>query len=84
MDWTALCNYCIKVMESASTIFGVSYVFINVLWFIILQPLAILMMFIAYLLQLRNKKKIALWFCIVGIVIVLFIVICLGFTILKM
>ena len=84
MDWTTLCNYCIKVMESACHTFGVSYGFINVLWFIILQPLAILMMFGAYLLQRNNRRKAALALCIFGGAIVLFIVICLTITVVKM
>ena len=77
MDWNLICDLCIEIMESASATFGVSYGFINVFLFIIMQPLAILEMFVAYILQRMKKNKMALAFCIIGISIVAFILVCL-------
>ncbi len=77
MDWNLICDLCIEIMESASATFGVSYGFINVFLFIIMQPLAILAMFVAYILQRMKKNKMALAFCIIGISIVAFILVCL-------
>ena len=62
MDWNLICDLCIEIMESASATFGVSYGFINVFLFIIMQPLAILAMFVAYILQrkafsLQNERN---------------------------
>ena len=42
-----------------------------------MQPLAILAMFVAYILQRMKKNKMALAFCIIGISIVAFILVCL-------
>ena len=77
MDWNLICDLCIEIMESASATFGVSYGFINVFLFIIMQRLAILAMFVAYILQRMKKNKMALAFCIIGISIVAFILVCL-------
>ena len=77
MDWNLICDLCIEIMESASATFGVSYGFINVFLFIIMQPLAILAMFVADMLQRMKKNKMALAFCIIGISIVAFILVCL-------
>ena len=77
MDWNLICDLCIEIMGSASATFGVSYGFINVFLFIIMQPLAILAMFVAYILQRMKKNKMALAFCIIGISIVAFILVCL-------
>lgn len=77
MDWNLICDLCIEIMESASATFGVSYGFINVFLFIIMQPLAILAMFVAYILQRMKKNKMALAFCRIGISIVAFILVCL-------
>lgn len=77
MDWTLICNLCIEIMESASTTFGVSYGFINVFLFIIMQPLAIFSMFVAYILQRMKKNIMALVFCIIDLSIVAFILVCL-------
>ena len=77
MDWNLICDLCIEIMESASATFGVSYGFINVFLFIIMLPLALLAMFVAYILQRMKKNKMALAFCIIGISIVAFILVCL-------
>ena len=77
MDWNLICDLCIEIMESASATVGVSYGFINVFLFIIMQPWAILAMFVAYILQRMKKNKMALAFCIIGISIVAFILVCL-------
>ena len=77
MDWNLICDLCIEIMESASATFGVSYGFINVFLFIIMKPLLFLAMFVAYILQRMKKNKMALAFCIIGISIVAFILVCL-------
>lgn len=84
MNWTQICNLCIEIMESASATFGVSYGFINVFLFIIMQPLAILSMFIAYILQRMKRPNSALAFCIIGMAIVIFILVSLLIAVLNM
>lgn len=44
---TTICNICIMVMKDVSTYWGISYGLVNVLLFIVFQPLCILFFFIS-------------------------------------
>ena len=39
MFFTTLCNYCCDLMQGWADLLGVSYGFVNILFFVILQPL---------------------------------------------
>lgn len=52
-----LCNYCINVLECGCKALNISYEWLNVILFIIVQPLCILMFAIAALFYLTSKRK---------------------------
>lgn len=54
---TNICNVCISIMKTAVTVFGMSYGAINVLLFIIIQPLSIILFAIAAILYANFKKS---------------------------
>jgi hypothetical protein len=57
--WDVLCNICILVMEHLSHLTGLSYGFINIIIFVVLEPLAILsfMGSTLALLRIEDRKK---------------------------
>lgn len=54
-----LCNYCINVLECGCKALNISYEWLNVLLFIIVQPLCILLFGIAALMYMTSKRKYA-------------------------
>ncbi len=66
----ALCWQCIHIMERMSALTGLSYGAINVLLFIIINPLAILLFLLSSAFALANKRLTAKIFFILGIVFI--------------
>lgn len=54
---TQLCNFCIDAMKYGCTVLGVSYGLLNVLLFIIIQPVCILLFAIAAIMYMNFKKS---------------------------
>lgn len=54
-----LCNYCINVLECGCKALNISYEWLNVILFIIIQPLCILMFAIAAMFYMTSKRKYA-------------------------
>lgn len=54
-----VCNICINIIEAMSAASGISYGLINILLFVILQPLAILSFMLSTLLYIKyhNTEK---------------------------
>lgn len=57
MDFDNICDICIKILEWWSNKTPLSYATINVLLFIILQPLLIIFYFVTTLIALKLKTK---------------------------
>lgn len=54
---TQLCNFCINAMKYGCTILGISYGLLNILLFVIIQPLCILFFALASILYMDFKKS---------------------------
>lgn len=56
---TYLCDVCINIMQAASDASGISYGLINILFFVILQPLAILSFMVSTFMYIiyHNTEK---------------------------
>ena len=83
-----ICNVCINIMEAMSTASGISYGLINILLFVILQPLAILSFMLSTLLYIKyhNTEKsiykiITIMFVMLGFVCIFAVVLPLIYTI---
>ncbi len=56
-SWDALCNFCILVLEHLSHMTGLSYGFLNIIFFVILGPLStLLFMASAITLFIKTQK----------------------------
>lgn len=80
------CKFCILVMENLSHGMGVTYGFINVMLFCILEPLAILFFAVATILAMKfkgRKKELTWTFIALGIACFLAIVILCCYFIIK-
>ncbi len=55
--WDYLCNVCITIMEGLSRETGMSYGLINILFFVILGPLATFCFALSTAIQLWLKKQ---------------------------
>lgn len=79
-EWDSFCNLCILILENMSRITGKSYGFLNVLLFVVLEPLAIIMFMCSSLAVYFNRpakfaKTISALFFIAGILISLSVII---------
>lgn len=54
---TQLCNICIDAMKYGCTILGISYGLLNILLFVVIQPLCILLFAIAAVMYMNFKKS---------------------------
>lgn len=79
-SWDLICNMCILILENLSHITKCSYGFINVLFFVILGPLASFLFMASSIISIFNfnfKKKYlkiaAIILLIIGITIIMFI-----------
>lgn len=68
-----VCQYCIEVMKTGVDVLGISYGLLNVLLFIVLQPLCIILFFATSILYKYGKRN--QWLQIVSNT--LFIIACL-------
>ena len=71
--WDYLCNVCITIMEGISRETGMSYGLINILFFVILGPLATFCFMLTTAIQLWVRKqpikKILTWiFIVIGLI----------------
>lgn len=91
--WDDICNVCIYIMEHLSHITGLSYGCVNVILFVIFEPMAILLfMFSAVMLYLyiyrykttRALKVLSIISFVIGILFVLAIIIPITKAILTM
>lgn len=85
---TYLCEVCINIMEAMSAASGISYGLINILLFVILQPLAILSFMLSTLfciIYCNTKKSIykilTIIFIILGFICIFAIVLPILYTI---
>lgn len=82
-----LCNACIEIMKCMSDEYGLSYGLINVLLFVIIQPLCILLYGTAALTGLKNpntvKKNIAKGCFIISTILVFIEMIAIGYITLR-
>lgn len=85
---TYMCNVCINIMEAMSAASGISYGLINVLLFVILQPLAIFSFMLSTLLYIKyhNTEKsiykiLTIIFVILGFICTLAVMLPLIYTI---
>lgn len=84
---TYLCDVCINIMEAMSDFMGISYGLLNILLFVILQPLAILsFMLSTFFCIIYHKTDKSLWkvlsiiFVISGFICVLAVVLPVLYT----
>lgn len=54
---TQLCNFCINAMKYGCTVLGISYGLLNILLFVIIQPLCILLFAVAAMMYMNFKKS---------------------------
>jgi len=54
---TQLCNYCIYALECGCKTLNISYEWLNVILFIIVQPLCILLFAIAAIMYMKFRKN---------------------------
>lgn len=54
---TQLCNFCIDAMKYGCTVLGMSYGLLNILLFVIIQPLCILLFAVASIMYMNFKKS---------------------------
>lgn len=52
-----LCNLCINIMEEMANMSGITYGTLNILFFVILGPLATLIFMFSSLIQLKNGNS---------------------------
>ena len=52
-------NWCVRVLEIMAEYTGMSYELINILIFVILQPLLIIIFFYLWLRERHNKREIS-------------------------
>ncbi len=77
MDFNNICDICIEIIEWWSNNTPLSYGTINVLLFIILQPLLITSYFVTTLIALKLKtKKAKTILAVISIVLFIFVVVC--------
>lgn len=55
-SWDILCNICILILENLAHMTGLSYGFINIVLFVILEPLAILSFMFSAVMSFINTK----------------------------
>jgi len=54
---TQLCNFCIKAMKYGCATLGISYGLLNILLFIVIEPLCILLFAIAAIMYMKFRKS---------------------------
>lgn len=70
-----LCDWCIRAMEFFSAKTGLSYSTVNILLFVILEPLAIVLFSLFTILALAKCKIWAIIVSILGVLVVLSVLI---------
>lgn len=54
---TQLCDFCITAMKYGCAVLGISYGLLNILLFVIIQPLCILLFAVAAIMYMNFKKS---------------------------
>lgn len=82
--WDSICNWCITVMWQMTSNYNVSYGFINVWLFCIIEPLAILLFMLSAIFFARKSKRSAIVLFVAGIVCIVSILIPIIHTVITM
>lgn len=78
---TLFCNACIEILQALSDASGISYGLLNVLFFVVLQPMAILSFMLSTAFGINYKsshkiyKRLTIFFAVLGLVCIWAVVI---------